>query len=142
MEKKLNLANIMLLLPATFLLISSASSNIEQSQLFYEEETFNNLNYFKIYDTSSKIEKSSNYYEVKYKFEFATINTSYRLLFTYLDGDNNEVIYDKEININDYITSTNKIYELDVKIPLTSLNDFIKFNFTLANSSKIANIHI
>ena len=112
MEKKLNLANIMLLLPATFLLISSASSNIEQSQLFYEEETFNNLNYLKIYDTSSKIEKSSNYYEVKYKFEFATINTSYRLLFTYLDGDNNEVIYDKEININDYITSTNKIYEL------------------------------
>ena len=128
MGKKLNLANIMLLLPATFLLISSASSNIEQSQLFYEEETFNNLNYFKIYDTSSKIEKSSNYYEVKYKFEFATINTSYRLLFTYLDGDNNEVIYDKEINVNDYITSTNKIYELDVKIPLTSLNDFIKFN--------------
>lgn len=56
MEKKLNLTNIMLLLPATFLLISSASSNIEQSQLFYEEETFNNLNYFKIYDTSSKIE--------------------------------------------------------------------------------------
>ena len=100
MGKKLNLANIMLLLPATFLLISSASSNIEQSQLFYEEETFNNLNYFKIYDTSSKIEKSSNYYEVKYKFEFATINTSYRLLFTYLDGDNNEIIYDKEININ------------------------------------------
>ena len=68
MGKKLNLANIMLLLPATFLLISAASSNIEQSQLFYEEETFNNLNYFKIYDTSSKIEKSSNYYEVKYKF--------------------------------------------------------------------------
>ena len=131
MENKLNLTNIMLLLPATFLLISSTSSNIEQSQLFYEEETFNNLNYFKIYDTSSKIEKSSNYYEVKYKFEFATINTSYRLLFTYLDGDNNEVIYDKEININDYITSTNKIYELDVKIPLTSLNDFIKFNLVI-----------
>ena len=53
MGKKLNLANIMLLLPATFLLISSASSNIEQSQLFYEEETFNNLKI--VYNTNTII---------------------------------------------------------------------------------------
>lgn len=131
MGKKLNLTNMMLILPVTFLLISAANSNVDQGQLYCDEEVFNNLNYFKIFDESSSLINSSNYYEAKYKFEFSTINTSYNLLFSYLNNENSEVIYNKEININDYITSNNRIYEFDVKIPLSDLSDFMKFNLVI-----------
>lgn len=131
MNKKINLRNLILILPATFLLISATNNNFEEGELFCDEKVFNNLNYFRIFDEISSIKKASNYYETKYKFEFSTINTNYYLLFTYLNNENNEVIYNKEININDYITANNRIYQFDIKIPLKSLNNNIKFNLSI-----------